>query len=174
MLRNVLKAVSSVFLGLGYAGIAHAHGGYDPRLKLAVSESELRLEISVAADDLLEFDENKDGAIQAAEFKTAYKDIAIWIENRLSLTDQNDARLLPIFADASIVDGDHFEGEQAIAHIKIRRRYKLKASVDNLRLSTELYQNFPVLVYSLTGQFETLKPLELCLTAGQETQCQNL
>lgn len=145
------------------APLAYGHGGHDPRLKISVSDTEIRIETSLNVETFLDFDTNKDGGVSVSEYETQYDAIAAWIDARLQLMDDEQKTLRPYFADAPIVDRGHLSQEDAVDNIKILRRYKFDKNTHALNLTLSLYNHSPQLLYSRAGSFETLLTFELCL-----------
>jgi len=153
---------------------AFAHGGHDPRLKVAVSETEIRVETSLDVEAFMAFDTNNDGKLTVTEYETHSKDIAVWVDSNLQLLDENEKPLKAYFADAPIVDRDHLKKKSPIENIKILRRYKFDENPGALKLAVMFYDHSPELLYTRAGSFETLFKFELCVSAelgGKHATC---
>ena len=159
--RGLINIVSAGLLLT--APLAYGHGGHDPRLKISVSDTEIRIETSLNVETFLDFDMNKDGDVSVDEYETQYDAIATWIDARLHLKDEKQTALKPYFADAPIVDRGHLSQEDAVENIKILRRYKFDKNTHALKLTLALYDHSPQLLYARAGSFESLLSFELCL-----------
>lgn len=167
--------LSGVVFSLAFFSVkAFAHGGHDPRLKVAVSETEIRVETSLDVEAFMAFDTNNDGKLTVTEYETHSKEIAAWVDSNLQLIDENEKPLKAYFADAPIVDRDHLKKKSPIENIKILRRYKFDENPGALKLAVMFYDNSPELLYTRAGSLETLFKFDICVPAiseGKDMTC---
>lgn len=148
------------------SGSAFAHGGHDPRIKLAVNDQEIRFETSLEASLFLGFDSNQDGELSVLEYEMQYEDIAKWIDGRLSLRNRDSRKIPAYFADAPIIGRAYLENEDAISHIKVLRRYKLDAQNPPRVLGFTLSPQNPSFAFSKAPSFAMMADFQICTTTA--------
>ena len=166
--------VSSSLLCLAQS--AQAHGGHDPRLKVFISENEIRVETSLDVGVFMQFDTNKDGHLTVSEYETQYRDIAAWIDENVQLTGNNAKSVTPYFSDAPIVGRGHLQSSNKVENVKILRRYKLGVGPGDQTLNIKLYEHSPQLLYTRAGRLDDLFKFNICITAesdGNEITCRS-
>lgn len=177
MLRPPFVLGVSLLALLSSASTALAHGGHDPRLKIAANETEIRIETSLSVKSFLEFDVDKDGRLSVSEFESQYNVIAAWVDMRLQLHDTSGRVLKPYFSDSPIIDRAHLDKHDAIDNIRILRRYKLVKKLDALTLTVNLFDHDPQVLFSISGMFLSLPAFTLCLDShlkGEIRTCRSL
>lgn len=177
----VRRCVSKLVLGATFAGLSFtvfAHGGHDPRVKIAMTDREIRFETSVRADYFMRYDTNRDGVLSKQEFLSLHTAVLNWLDNKITLMDSDGLRLKPYFSDAPIVGGDMLEDGDAIKYVKIIRRYKIQDSADALQLNLDIFENShhsPYIYLSQAGKMSALKNFAVCLpmeqTVARERNC---
>jgi len=177
-LATLLKKLFRVWVLAGIVvsatPLALAHGGHDPRLKISLSETEIRIETSLDIERFLEFDTNGDGALSVAEYNAQYEIIAIWIDQNLKLLDFENSAVTAYFSDAPIIDRAHLSKTDAIENIKILRRYKLvqaeAGSRAAWRLYVDIFDHDPDVLYMRSGAWSQLAKFEICQSSRFKNQ----
>ena len=168
---NILRGFGGIVFGLACLnGKAFAHGGHDPRLKVMVSETEIRVETSLDAKAFMEFDTNGDGRLSVGEYEAQLKTIRTWLDEHLNLESVNSDRLQPYFADAPIVGRGNLEKIDVVENVKIFRRYRLDNNPTALKLTVKLYDESPQLLYSRSGSLEELFSFSICFSGRLESE----
>lgn len=170
----LFAAVSSSFLFSGQTALAH--GGHDPRLKVFVSENEIRVETSLDVEAFMKFDANKDGRLTVNEYETQYQNIAVWIDENVQLKGDDANPVTPYFSDAPIVGRGHLQSSDKVENVKILRRYKLGVRPGDQTLNIKLYEHSPQLLYTRAGRLDDLFKFNICVTVesdSDETACRS-
>lgn len=158
---------SGTVLGLVFLSVeTFAHGGHDSRLKISMSESEIRIETSVNAETFQTFDINEDGRLAVNEFELQRAGIVEWIDDRFQLLDSENQAVKAYFSDAPIVDRAHLSETDHVKNIKIIRRYKRDKTMFRYTFKTSILGHDPQLLFRRSGSLTSMSQykFEICIS----------
>ncbi|MGB1090968.1 MAG: hypothetical protein ACPGYX_02500 [Oceanobacter sp.] len=137
--KSLLTASALALMLSSGSKVAWAHAGHDEQLKILIAERQVDIQVSVDADLLLDFDSNRNGILEAGEFRRQSSRIQDWIDHRLRLV-QGSGDIIPAsFADMPITGFHAMKEDEPIEKLRILRRYNLQSSGGSLRLAYELF-----------------------------------
>ncbi len=120
------------------ASAADAHGGHDDTIKVLVTDTDVRIETRLDAQDLAVLDQDGDGVLTAGEFRDQQDVLDMWIDERLALLAGDGDALRPRFRDTPVADLARAPDEAPITRVRVIRVFDRPPPQTGLRLRVAL------------------------------------
>lgn len=141
------KAAAFIALALmSVPQITSAHGVADPRLKVSVSSTEVRIETTLPASDLPNFPTGEDGGFSSEALSAEYARLADWIDRQLRVETGTEVSIT--FSDLVAVRSHH--AEDPLTHVRVLRRYGYE-SAESITIRTCLSTDDQPVLLQQTG-----------------------